>query len=137
MYKAFFDKQEPDNLKQLFKNVGENSHMGNKVTQVFNAVSERTNWKLAELHERPEDVFTKIEECKVDKQWTAEQKFFFKSILKFVTSRNYFAHHYYLDHNFESHTSELCGDIVKASLHTVLYMASILLPDTKNKTKGG
>jgi hypothetical protein len=135
MYKEFIGEQEPDKLQILFKRISAHPNVDNKDKQVLATVCGKVEWKLAELHERPEDVFAAIEQSKTGKQWTTEQKFFFKSILKFVASRNYFAHHYYMDHEFENHTAPLCGDIVKACLHSILYVASLLFPGFNKSNK--
>lgn len=112
-------ENEPDDLNNIFLKLAENL-TDNKAKSIFITVSD--NSKLTKLQNRPERVFKEIEENTIGKKWSDEQKYFFKSILKFITSRNYFAHHYYKDHEFDTHTNELCGDILTSCLHTILFV---------------
>ncbi len=112
-------KQEPDDLKDVFRELSV-FLIDDAARTVLIAVADNGN--LTKLQDRPEAVFDKIENYKIGKKWSNKQKHFFKVTLKFVTSRNYFAHHYYKDHEFNTHTNQLCGDILTCCLQTILFI---------------
>lgn len=124
VYSSLFGEREPDDLQQVF--LGFSKLIGDgKSACVFKTVSDKTNWRLTMLRERPEDIFEKVDSCSVGRNWSKEQRYFFKQILKFVTSRNYFAHHYYKDCELNNHVNELCRNVLVSCLHSVLYITSL------------
>ncbi|PKH86933.1 hypothetical protein CXF79_09385 [Colwellia sp. Bg11-28] len=112
-------KQEPDDfyvvLRELSAFVKDDASK-----TVLIAVGD--NRDLTKLQDRPESVFNKIETSIIGKKWSNKQKHFFKVIQKFITSRNYFAHHYYKDHEFKTHTNKFCGEVVTSCLQTILFI---------------
>lgn len=89
-------------------------------------LSSKDSWDLTKLHGAPSDIFLKIDKCLVGKNWNTDQKYFFQSVLKFVVSRNYFAHHYYKDEGLDNHVNELCREVLVACLHSVLYIDHLI-----------
>ncbi len=53
----------------------------NEAKAIFKSVSDKQNWKMTELRERPEDIFEKVDSCSVGKSWSSNQKYFFSQIL--------------------------------------------------------
>ncbi|MGI2022263.1 hypothetical protein [Shewanella glacialipiscicola] len=134
IYSSLSGTQEPDLLRKLFQDLPE--LVGDsKSTTVFKAVSDKNNWALTELRERPEDIFAKVDACNVGKTWSKDQKYFFKQLLKFVTSRNYFAHHSYKDGDLNNHITELCRNVFVSCLHSVLYITALSMQGITNKDR--
>ncbi|EOX1786402.1 hypothetical protein ACPD1L_001392 [Vibrio cholerae] len=115
---------QEDDLKKVFLRLSECIE-NNEAKAIFKSVSDKQNWKMTELRERPEDIFEKVDSCSVGKSWSSNQKYFFSQILKFVTSRNYFAHHSYKDDELNEQINELCRSVFISCLHTVLYLISL------------
>lgn len=76
--------------------------------------------RLTKLNQRPEDIFSKIEEFKPN-NWSEKKIYFLHAILKFITARNYFAHHAYKDDELNIQTSELAAEILKSLFATLLF----------------
>jgi len=93
-----------------------------KAKPVLAAIASKDNWSLTELRDRPENIYVNIDSCNVGKKWSNEQKYFFRCVLRFVASRNYFAHHSYKDDELNSHINELCSAVLISCLHTILYI---------------
>lgn len=125
LYSSIADEQDPNDLKKLVRKMAD--FVGDEREKAtLKTISSNDNWKLTELRDRPKNIFHQIEECRVDKKWTDEQKYFFHSFLKFVASRNYFAHHSYKDDELNSYISELCGKVLVACLHSVLFIDNLV-----------
>lgn len=124
VFSSLSGTQEPDLLKKLFLELP-GLISDSKSTSVFKAIADKENWGLTELRERPEDIFSKVDACNVGKNWSKDQKYFFKQLLKFVTSRNYFAHHSYKDSELNNHITEMCGNVFVSCLHSVLYISAL------------
>ncbi|WP_339890463.1 hypothetical protein [Neptuniibacter pectenicola] len=124
VYSSLSGTQEPDLLKKLFIELPE-LVSDSKSTSVFKAIVDKENWRLTELKDRPENIFAKVDACNVGKNWSKDQKYFFKQLLKFVTSRNYFAHHSYQDAELNNHITELCRNVFVSCLHSVLYITAL------------
>lgn len=128
MFSTQYGEEEPNDLKELIRRIGEAPNTETKATQVLQAVADKQKWKLAELYGRPEDVFANIDNVHVGKGWSKEQKYFFKAILKFVAARNYFAHHYYRDSEFEYHSQKSPNIVITSCLHSIIYIGSVFKP---------
>jgi len=126
LYANKVNKPDPNDLKQLLHDFSVLISNDPAAETVFNAVSNSTAWKLTTLRDRPEEIFHKIERQSVDKKWSDEQKFFYESILKFVTARNYFAHHSYKDDELNSSVSKLSANVLKACIYSLLYFEKLL-----------
>ena len=82
------------------------------------------NRKKTHLYERPEEIFGKIDSISGD---TSEiQPHMIKSILRFATARNYFAHHFYKDRYINTGIETLPGEILSSCLDTVVYVESVV-----------
>ena len=102
-------ENDPVDLKDLIKETSALSSVDEDIKIVLEAVCGLDNWQLTHLREKPEHIFEEIENCSFDRQWSEERRFSFKSILKFVASRNYFAHHSYKDTGLNCQISNLSG----------------------------
>jgi len=123
MYQHIAGKTELDSLREMLVDYKQYISDTNCHT-ILDAV--KSEWSLTELRSRPQDIFANIKKKNIGKKWSKEQKHLFQSMMYFIASRNYFAHHHYNDKEFDSHVNELCGEILKSCLHTVLYTDSYL-----------
>jgi hypothetical protein len=112
-------KEEPSDFKEVLRGLGEFC-IDESCKTLFITVA--NNGELTKLQDRPESLFTKIEQCDVGKKWSKKQIYFFRVILKFVTSRNYFAHHYYKDQELNYHSNKIGRDILVSCLQTILFI---------------
>lgn len=109
MYVELTREQDNDDFKRVLGDLAK--YCKNvKDRTILSAIFERVN--LTKLNSRPNKVFKQIEQIDLGKKWSNKQKYIFKIILKFITSRNYFAHHYYKDHELNNHTNELCREVL-------------------------
>jgi len=94
-------------------------HMQEKSQKILetcsNEVSEKTR-----LKDKPSEIFEKID-CIEPKNWSKNNIYFLRSILKFITARNYFAHHAYKDNELNIQTSSLSEKILESLLATLLF----------------
>lgn len=102
----------------------------NDLKDVFKILSDLNNSKILKeisnkypstrLDERPVSLFQKINSLNQIKNWKKNDFEILKYMLKFITSRNYFAHHYYLDKEIGFSSSELAREILESSLITLV-----------------
>jgi hypothetical protein len=123
MFKNKLFEEERD-LKNLFSSLAETSKFDSS-RKIFNGVV--SNFKETVLNAKPENIFDNINKLILNaKRPHKENQIVFIEILRFVTARNYFAHHYYLDEEFDFHTNDICGEVFKSCLHTVLFVYTTL-----------
>lgn len=111
------DQADVDSNKKLLTLL--KIHMQEKSQKILetcsNEISEKTR-----LEDRPTDIFEKID-CIKPKNWPKNDIYFLRSILKFITARNYFAHHAYKDNELNIQTSSLSEKILESLLATLLF----------------
>ena len=76
--------------------------------------------KKTKLNEKPQDIFVEIDSLNPN-SWSEENVHFLHAILKFITARNYFAHHAYKDDELNHGTSRLASDVLQSLLATLLF----------------
>lgn len=84
----------------------------------------REEYQNTKLCSKPDNLYKKINEMQ-SKKLKKEEIFFLKEILKFIISRNYFAHHSYLDENFNNNTNSISEETLKSCLYTIYYLEKI------------
>ena len=125
MFSTIMEEKDPDLLKNLIRKLAKAvDDPDGKV--VLETISSSDNWKLTELRDKPEDIFGNIEACSVGKKWTQCQKYYFNNFLKFVASRNYFAHHHYIDDEISIHVNKICGNILVSCLNSILFIDDLI-----------
>lgn len=92
---------------------------------ILRLVTDKNNFNMTLLGDKPEDIFEKIDKCKVGKNWSKDKKDTFSQLLKFIASRNYFAHHSYKDEELNLHVNELPRLVLKSCLFSALYLTSL------------
>lgn len=76
--------------------------------------------RKTKLNEKPQDIFVEIDGLN-PKNWSKEKIHFLHQILKFITARNYFAHHAYKDDELNYRTSMLASEVLQSLLATLLF----------------
>ena len=76
--------------------------------------------EMTKLNNRPDDIFATIDDMKI-KCASKKKMFFIRAILKFITARNYFAHHAYKDDELNVRSSKLAGEILESLIATLLF----------------
>lgn len=108
-------------LKDVFKKLADYGNEKNKrVLQNVQTLLSKDN-ELTRLEKKPEDILDKIRSLDMSKNLNNCDKHFLKSILTFITLRNYFAHHYYKDNELNYITSVLGKEVIKACLTTIIF----------------
>ncbi|MGY6452809.1 hypothetical protein ACXIVA_23180 [Vibrio parahaemolyticus] len=115
---------EKNNLKDVL------SELSNQVEtesdkKVLCSVTNNDKWAMTKLNSKPNDIFENIDRCSVGKAWSPSMKYSFAQLLKFVTSRNYFAHHSYKDDELNLSVNTLPREVLTSCLYSVLYLASL------------
>lgn len=124
IFSSISNEPSPDDLRTIF--LGLPKFIQDDISSsVFNRISDNANWKLTKLNERSEDIFSKLSSCNTGKNWSNEQKYFFEQIFKFITSRNYFAHHYYKDEELNDQVNSLARDVLVSCLNSLLYISAL------------
>ena len=114
--------EEPKTLSEVFRGLLNKLPPKSAARTVLCEVVK--NRKQTQLYERPEEIFGKIDSISGD---TSEiQPHMIKSILRFATARNYFAHHFYKDEFMNTRIESLPGEILVSCLDTVVYMESVV-----------
>lgn len=80
-----------------------------------NEITQRTK-----LNEKPQDIFVEIDRLNPN-GWSKQKTHFLHAILKFITARNYFAHHAYKDNELNHKTSTLASEVLQSLLATLLF----------------
>lgn len=79
------------------------------------------NKQLTRLEDKPENIFGRIQEIEMPNCISESSKNFLKSILIFITARNYFAHHFYKDNEMGYIQSVLAKQTVEACFTTLIF----------------
>ncbi len=107
---------EKDDLKNIISIALETKeNMKNK----FHAEYDNTK-----LSHKPPNLYEKINKM-LSTKLNKEEIFFLKEILKFIISRNYFAHHSYLDEDFNNNINSISEKTLKSCLYTIYYLEKI------------
>jgi len=124
MYLKYLSKEDtPDNLLQVLKELAM-AIKDKKRAKVLEALG--NDWAKTKLNTKPEDMFATINSIEIKKGWNEEMLCFYKQILKFVTSRNYFAHHSYKDEAINTSRSNVTSDGLKACVQSLIFLDSML-----------
>ena len=122
-------KSEND-LKKILSELAKNKEISIHNKQILEAAS--TNYKHTKLHDKPELICQRIKDIEIGKKWSKSQIVSFRNILKFITYRNYFAHHSYKDKELNQ-ASDLAGEVLSSCLYTIFYMTKTFSPITQVK----
>ena len=118
--------EEGRELRLVFNEFSKKLPDGSKERSILGTISDKSTWKKTELSGKPEEIFENIDRIPRKKKWNKSQHHIFLSILRFVATRNYFAHHFYVDKALSNIADELTGKIVDSCLESVIYMDSVV-----------
>lgn len=96
------------------------NHLTDNKQKIISEACSKNHSENTKLHQRPDDIFVAIEQISFCK-WSNEDVFFFRSLLRFITARNYFAHHAYKDDELNCQSSTLSKQILESLLTTLLF----------------
>lgn len=116
-------KDSPDNLFDVLKGIA-GALKDKKMAKVLESL--HNDKAKTKLNDKPENIFINIEAIKQKDGWNEEMMCFYKQILKFVTSRNYFAHHSYKDESINSSQSNIAADVLKSCIQSLVFLDSVL-----------
>ena len=142
LIREFFRKathSEKKDLREVFSCFSEMLSENSEHRKILCEIYRR--WNKTKLIEKPDDIFEKINCIYQPKKWSKFQHHILLSVLRFVTARNYFAHHSFKDITLNSPIVELTAQIFESCLESVIYMDSIvqeilLRPDSGDNQAG-
>ena len=124
MYLKYLSKEDtPSKILHVLKELAM-AIKDKKRAKVLEALG--NDWDKTMLNDKPEDMFATINSIENKKGWNEEMMCFYKQILKFVTSRNYFAHHSYKDEAINTSQSNVTSDVLKACVQSLIFLDSLL-----------
>lgn len=117
MFRPILQDQSDDTIVVFLKKVVDRLPKGKKevLETCCNEIAQRTK-----LNEKPTNIFVEIGSFKPN-NWSKEKIHFLQAILKFITARNYFAHHAYKDDELNYRTSMLALEVLQSLLATLLF----------------
>ena len=105
--KAIKEKAQPEKIK------------------VLENIRSQINGKT-KLNKRPDELFLEISNYN-PKNCSKEDLYFIQVVLKFITARNYFAHHAYKDDVLNNRLSLLALEVIRSNLATLLFFQKIFV----------
>ncbi len=106
-------------IKKIFQKLEKNFCDGSKERALFSMIINKDSMKLTRLETTPEEIFAQIENIPKVRSWSDNTFNLFKPIMKFITARNYFAHHCYKDDEI-NRIGETPGKILSSCVEAVL-----------------
>ena len=125
-YKSTATKEEHPRLKFVFRDFSRMLPPGSTAQVVLSEIPKKSHWNQTGLHGKPEEIFANIDSIPQNAEWSEIQHYVIKSILRFTTVRNYFAHHSFRDELMNTKVEKLPGEILVSCLDTVVYMESVV-----------
>ena len=130
LIRAFFRKvaqlEENRDLRLVFNQFSIKLPEKSRERSILCAVADKKTWRQTELSGKPDEIFGNIDLIPRKKKWNKSQHHIFLSILRFVTARNYFAHHSFKDGTLNNQVEDLPGQILVSCLKSVIYMDYIV-----------
>lgn len=103
-----------------------------KLKIVFKCFTGKENWSVTKLNHKPCNLFDNVDQLSFGSKWEPDYQVFSKSVLKFVTARNYFAHHEYKDDEFDLHINSICSTSFQSCIKTVMYLMNLVIENNTN-----
>ena len=118
--------EEPRSLRAVIGRFSEKLPPSSMAHSILSEVSKKSNWKQSELFRKPDEIFEGIADLTGNDRWSEIQHHIFKSILRFNTARNHFAHHSFKDGLMNTKVDSLPREILVSCLDTLVYMESVV-----------
>lgn len=122
VYRKVTNSDDPKDLSNLFGLLSDQFPEDSDARRMFGTIADKENWKLTELSSKPNDIFHEIEEVKNKKNWNKTMLHCFKTILRFIVSRNYFAHHSYIDEEINSNISLVANKVIVSCVESAIVL---------------
>ena len=140
LIREFFRKADQSEdvreLRLVFDQFSKKLPDGSKERSILGTISDTKEWNKTELIRKPDEIFGNIDQIPQKKKWSKYQHHIFLSLLRFVTARNYFAHHSFKDGTLNYHVEKLTEQILVSCLESVIYMDYVvqkIISDDKNQ----
>lgn len=135
MFRPLLNENSDEDITKIFTEIGKliTDNYASFFDTFINEISVKTV-----LYGRPESLFNNIDGFQPKKK-SKKDIYFIQAILKFITARNYFAHHAYKDDELNTKISELAGEVLKSLIATILYFQNLYsngLQKSKTATEG-
>jgi hypothetical protein len=134
IYVNHFNQEEPNDLRIIFQNMSKFAN-DEEAKRVFALVV--NHWHLTRLNEKPECIFQQIEAIVPIKGLNKKGHKLMKKLLRFVVSRNYFAHHSYIDDSINSSISEISAEVLSSVIHSLIYFQVVSEKGIISRFAGG
>lgn len=123
LFTKYCRKEAPSEMSKLFSElaIAVRNKSGAKTLGCLH-----NDWHKTKLNDKPDEIFKKIEAIPDKNGWSRESMHFYKEILRFVTSRNYFAHHSYKDKIINSRNGTVTAAVLKSCVQSLVYLDAIL-----------
>lgn len=129
LIRAIFEKMvspnAPRDLVDVFNHFANKCLEKSKDRSILGRVADEANWTLTKLSGKPHGIFSSIDSLPLKPGKSPLVHNIFTTILRFVTARNYFAHHSFEDETLNNQVSELAGKVLKSCVESVLYLDSV------------
>ena len=129
LIRAIFEKMvtpsAPRDLADVFNHFADKCPKKSKDRSILGRVADKANRALTELSGKPHDIFLNIDCLSPEPGKNLPAHNIFKTILRFVTARNYFAHHSFKDESLNNQVSELAGKVLVSCVESVVYIDSV------------
>lgn len=93
------------------------------------------DWNKTKLNDKPDEIFERIDAIPDKNGWSCESMHFYRQILRFVTSRNYFAHHSYKDEIINRRDGMVPAAVLKSCVQSLVYLDAILVSNRSNNLR--
>lgn len=117
MFRPILQEQSDETIVNFLKKVA--IQLPEKEKKVLETCCSETN-KRTKLNKRPSEMFAEIDDF-LPQKWQKNNIHFLHATLKFITARNYFAHHAYKDDELNRGTSKLASEVLQSLLATLLF----------------
>jgi hypothetical protein len=125
IFRSFCEVEDPRDFSSVFNQFSHKWPERSPERKVLGTVADPANWKLTELSGKPDDIFGNIDTLVPKQNWNKSMHHIFISILRFVTARNYFAHHSFKDESLNNQVSDLARKVLVSCVETAVYIDSI------------
>ena len=129
-----FSSEDDRDLRRVFNQFSQHCSEKSPTRRILGTISDTKTWKLTELSGKPNDIFGHVDSLPKKKGWAKSMHYMLISVLRFVTARNYFAHHSFKDESLNNQVSELASKVLAVCVETVLFIDSVVEGVPKKKT---
>lgn len=123
IFTQYCHKEAPSEMSKLFSELA-TVVRGKSAAKTLSCL--HNDWHKTKLNDKPDEIFERIDAIQDKNGWSSESMYFYKQILRFVTSRNYFAHHSYKDAVINRRNGTVTTSVLKSCVQSLVYFDAIL-----------